>query len=237
MSVEHEYRRTSFENDENKAYDENEAAVAAASAETGLIHLPTRHGDEADEEEVEPAVAPTYPTDAEARDARSEELEELEEPEDFDSDRPYGSGHGVEPALEPEEELPEQVSTYDTSDDLSEPASTPVPVPTPEPSATTATAAVTSAPTSANRTSGTDYDARMRAIQVTFIDDPRRAALDSDDLLAEVLQTFADDMASRRREIETEPTAGAAPDTEKLRLAVRRSRELVGLLAPGREEF
>jgi hypothetical protein len=77
----------------------------------------------------------------------------------------------------------------------------------------------------------TDYAGRVHAIQLGFIDDPRQAALDADDLLAEVLQAFADDMARRRRELESATGDGAAPDTERLRLAVRRSRELVELLS------
>jgi len=45
------------------------------------------------------------------------------------------------------------------------------------------------------------------------------------------LQAFADDMARRRPELESATGDGAAPDTERLRLAVRRSRELVELLS------
>ncbi|HEX4787163.1 MAG TPA: hypothetical protein VH372_01790 [Actinospica sp.] len=77
----------------------------------------------------------------------------------------------------------------------------------------------------------TDFAERMSAIQLTFIDDPRQAAVDADDLLAEALQAFADDMASRRRELDAASADGAAPDTEHLRLAVRRSREIVELLS------
>jgi hypothetical protein len=55
--------------------------------------------------------------------------------------------------------------------------------------------------------------------------------VDADDLLAEALQAFADDMARRRRDLDATSDNGAAPDTEHLRLAVRRSREIVELLS------
>lgn len=78
-----------------------------------------------------------------------------------------------------------------------------------------------------------DYAERMRRIQVGFIDDPLGAALGADDLLSEVLRAFADDVARRRRELEA-GGEGASPDTETLRLAVRRTREFVDLLAHAR---
>lgn len=72
---------------------------------------------------------------------------------------------------------------------------------------------------------------RMRTIMLGFIDDPRKAALDANALLAEVLQSVTESLARRRRELETEPSDAATPDTERLRQVVRRSRELVDVLA------
>ncbi|MBR7826675.1 hypothetical protein KDK95_10205 [Actinospica sp. MGRD01-02] len=81
-----------------------------------------------------------------------------------------------------------------------------------------------------DQVSDTAYAERLNAIQLAFIDDPRQAARDADDLVAELLRAIADDMARRRGELEAADDEGASPDTENLRLAVRRSRELVTLL-------
>ena len=91
-----------------------------------------------------------------------------------------------------------------------------------------ATAATEMIPYSGN--SGQDHVERMRMIMIGFIDDPRKAALDADDLLAEVLRSVTESLARRRRELETESSDAATPDTERLRQAVRRSRELVDVL-------
>lgn len=79
--------------------------------------------------------------------------------------------------------------------------------------------------------SGPDHVERMRTIMLGFIDDPRKAALDADALLAEVLRSVTEALARRRGELESEPSDAATPDTERLRQIVRRSRELVDVLA------
>lgn len=76
----------------------------------------------------------------------------------------------------------------------------------------------------------TDYSARMQEIQVAFIDDPRQAALDADDLLADVLQSFTAELARQRDALNTS-SADGVPDTERMRIAVRRSRQLIDTLA------
>jgi len=76
----------------------------------------------------------------------------------------------------------------------------------------------------------TDHSARMQEIQVAFIDDPRQAALDADDLLAEVIQSFTAQLA-RQRDALHSSSADGVPDTERMRLAVRRSRQLIDALA------
>jgi hypothetical protein len=70
---------------------------------------------------------------------------------------------------------------------------------------------------------------RMQEIQLSFIDDPRKAALDSQDLLAEVLRSLAEELAGQRGALEN-PTPDGAPDTERMRLAVRSSRQLIDAL-------
>jgi hypothetical protein len=76
----------------------------------------------------------------------------------------------------------------------------------------------------------TDHYARMQEIQVAFIDDPRKAALDAEDLLSDVLKSFADELARQRDTLQSSPADGV-PDTERMRLAVRRSRELIDVLS------
>lgn len=78
--------------------------------------------------------------------------------------------------------------------------------------------------------SGTDHYGRMQEIQVAFIDDPRKAALDAENLVADVLQSFADQLARQRDTLRNSPADGV-PDTERMRLAVQRSRELIGVLS------
>jgi hypothetical protein len=75
-----------------------------------------------------------------------------------------------------------------------------------------------------------DYADRMREIQLAFIDDPRKAALDAGGLVSEVLQSLADELAQRRKELAAKSGDGAAPDTEQLRQSVRRYRELLDTL-------
>lgn len=77
---------------------------------------------------------------------------------------------------------------------------------------------------------GQDHIERMRMIMLGFIDDPRKAALDADALLAEVLRSLTDSLARRRQELETKLSDPATPETERLRQIVRRSRELVDVL-------
>jgi hypothetical protein len=77
----------------------------------------------------------------------------------------------------------------------------------------------------------TDYSERMQQIQLAFIDDPRKAALDADGLVSELLRSFTDELARRRAEFAAEPGDGAAPDTERLRQSVRHYRELVDTLS------
>ena len=72
-----------------------------------------------------------------------------------------------------------------------------------------------------------DFTERMSRIQYAFVDDPRKAALDADGLVSELLQSFADEMAQRRKELAAEPGDANAPATEQLRKAVRRYRDFV----------
>ena len=81
------------------------------------------------------------------------------------------------------------------------------------------------------------YPERMRQIQLAFIDDPRKAALDADQLASELLQASADELAQRREELAAEPANGASPDTENLRQSVQRYRAFVDAIAQSMHVF
>ncbi|MBG6089259.1 hypothetical protein [Actinomadura viridis] len=73
---------------------------------------------------------------------------------------------------------------------------------------------------------------RWREVQTGFVDDPREAVSRADALASEVVDALGEALTRRRRELERSVDAGAAGDgqaseTERLRLALRRYRELV----------
>lgn len=70
---------------------------------------------------------------------------------------------------------------------------------------------------------------RMQEIQLAFIDDPRKAALDAQNLLEDLLRSLTEELSRQRDTLQNPPLDGA-PDTERMRLAVRRSRQLVETL-------
>jgi hypothetical protein len=76
----------------------------------------------------------------------------------------------------------------------------------------------------------TDYAERMYRIQLDFIDDPRKAALDANGLARALLETVAGKLAQLRMDLAAKPVDGA-PETEQLRQAVRRYRDFVDALA------
>jgi hypothetical protein len=63
-------------------------------------------------------------------------------------------------------------------------------------------------------------------IQAGFVDDPRRAVRQADELVAQVMKDLAESFARQREQIEAEATAGgdAPASTENLRIALRRYR-------------
>ncbi|KAA9152490.1 hypothetical protein FPZ12_036850 [Amycolatopsis acidicola] len=65
---------------------------------------------------------------------------------------------------------------------------------------------------------------RWRALQTAFVDDPREAVHDADQLVAEVIQTLATTFAEHKRNLETQWQQGESVATEDLRLALRRYR-------------
>ena len=70
-----------------------------------------------------------------------------------------------------------------------------------------------------------DMRGRWTQIQAGFVDDPRRAVQQADELVAQALQDLARSFARHRQEIEQEANAGdQQPSTENLRIALRRYR-------------
>lgn len=77
--------------------------------------------------------------------------------------------------------------------------------------------------------SRTRYRARWDAIQTGFVDDPADAVRGADGLVADVMEHLAATFAEERRRLEERWSRGNE-DTEHLRVALRRYRQLFGLL-------
>jgi len=69
-----------------------------------------------------------------------------------------------------------------------------------------------------------NYRNRWQAIQVGFVDEPRRAVEDADALVAEVVQQLIDSFAGERKNLEGQWSRGDQVSTEDLRVALRRYR-------------
>jgi hypothetical protein len=62
------------------------------------------------------------------------------------------------------------------------------------------------------------------AVQIGFVDDPRQAVRQADELVAQVMKTLAESFASQRTRLETQVDQGDPGSTEDLRVALRRYR-------------
>jgi hypothetical protein len=71
---------------------------------------------------------------------------------------------------------------------------------------------------------GAELVSRWEAVQVTFVDDPRRAVEDADGLVAHVMQQLADGFARERENLESQWSRGEDVSTEDLRVALQRYR-------------
>ena len=71
---------------------------------------------------------------------------------------------------------------------------------------------------------GAELGRRWEAIQVTFVDDPRRAVEEADGLVAHVMQQLADGFARERETLEGQWSRGEDVSTEDLRVALQRYR-------------
>jgi hypothetical protein len=63
-----------------------------------------------------------------------------------------------------------------------------------------------------------------RSLQSDFVDDPKRAVQQADELVAEVMQTLASTFADHKRTLEEQWSGGGEAQTEDLRLALQQYR-------------
>ena len=69
-----------------------------------------------------------------------------------------------------------------------------------------------------------DFRARWTAVQASFVDDPRQAVRQGDELVAQVMKNLADTFAQERSRLEAQLDQGEKASTEDLRVALRRYR-------------
>ena len=69
-----------------------------------------------------------------------------------------------------------------------------------------------------------DYRARWAAVQSSFVDDPRKAARQGDELVAQVMQSLAESFAGERDKLEGQLGQTGEASTEILRVSLRRYR-------------
>jgi hypothetical protein len=75
-----------------------------------------------------------------------------------------------------------------------------------------------------------DFRARWDAIQVSFVDEPRRTVEQADNLVALTMKRLAEMFAAERAKLESQWDRGDNVSTEDLRLALRRYRSFFGRL-------
>jgi hypothetical protein len=68
-----------------------------------------------------------------------------------------------------------------------------------------------------------DFRSRWDATQIGFVDDPRRAVQQADELVAEVMKSLAQTFANERQQLEAQMNSDSA-STENLRVALQRYR-------------
>lgn len=69
-----------------------------------------------------------------------------------------------------------------------------------------------------------DFRHRWDTIQIGFVDDPRAAVHNADELVAQVLKSLAGSFAEQRAEIEGRMGQGGQGNTEEMRVALQRYR-------------
>ena len=74
------------------------------------------------------------------------------------------------------------------------------------------------------------FHARWSAVQVGFVDEPRRAVQQADSLVAEAIKRLAEIFADERAKLDKQWDGGDSVSTEDLRIALRRYRSFFGRL-------
>jgi hypothetical protein len=69
-----------------------------------------------------------------------------------------------------------------------------------------------------------DYRARWAAVQSSFVDDPKRAVREGDELVAQMMKNLAQSFAAERGRYETQLGPAGDTTTETLRVSLRRYR-------------
>ncbi len=75
-----------------------------------------------------------------------------------------------------------------------------------------------------------ELKSRWSAIQLTFVDEPRRSVEEADGLVASTIKQLAESFASERAKLESQWGKGDDVSTEDLRLALRRYRSFFNRL-------
>ena len=69
-----------------------------------------------------------------------------------------------------------------------------------------------------------DFRSRWDAVQISFVDDPRLAVQQADELVAQVMKSLAETFSNERTMLETQVDLTDKASTENLRLVLRRYR-------------
>jgi len=69
-----------------------------------------------------------------------------------------------------------------------------------------------------------DFRSRWDALQTSFVDDPRQAVRQGDELVAQVMTSLAQSFSNERTKLESQLDRTDKESTENLRLALRRYR-------------
>lgn len=75
-----------------------------------------------------------------------------------------------------------------------------------------------------------DFHARWNSVQVSFVDEPRRAVRQADGLVADAMKRLAEIFAEERSNLDKQWDRGDSVSTEDLRLALQRYRSFFGRL-------
>jgi len=69
-----------------------------------------------------------------------------------------------------------------------------------------------------------EYRSKWAAVQSSFVDDPRSAVRQGDELVAQMMKNLAESFATERGRLETQLGQTGATTTETLRVSLRRYR-------------